>query len=99
MTIKHCVVHRNCVNIDAGIGGPKVEIVKKTIDDLIDSRDKNNLNILLFDKGNPERISDYFEKGDEVILYGAYLGMCLYTAERVLMEKGVKVFFHPEGCI
>ena len=55
--------------------------------------------VIKYDTGDPERIADLFEPGDVVMLYGAYLDVCLNNAYNSLTRKGVKVDFHPEGCL
>tara|TARA_Y100000296_G_C5109832_1_gene224561 strand:+ start:232 stop:531 length:300 start_codon:yes stop_codon:yes gene_type:complete len=99
--MKHCIIHRRLVEIEkinptlSKKSRERANIAHKTILELIE----NDENLILFDTENPKKIPDYFQKGDEVMLHGAYLGMCLSTVYNGLIKKGVSVEIYPKGCI
>ena len=100
--MKYLIIHRSSVEISQGIlseeGQKEAKKTLATIDEILKEMPEKCVRI----NSNQRDIgvvSEYFEKGEEVILCGAYLGMCLYVAHSVLVQKGVKVGFHPTGCI
>jgi carbonic anhydrase/acetyltransferase-like protein (isoleucine patch superfamily) len=97
--MKHCIIHRRCVEIEMNSSihpgyKDKAKKAYDTIENLIETQ-----NVVLIDHEHPEIAGDFFQKGDEVMISGAYLGMCLQIAYSSLVSKGCKVSYHPKGCI
>ena len=53
----------------------------------------------IIETGDPALVAEHFKQGDNVILYGAYLGGCLKTAFEALQAIGAKPEYHSTGCI
>jgi hypothetical protein len=95
--MRNCVIHRKNVVNQSKIEYHKREYRNKVlsalsvIEDIINDPDTMSLGI--------SSVADFFEAGEEVTLYGAYLGGCLHAAYKDLEAKGVKPRYHPIGCI
>ena len=110
--MKHCVIHtertvlspkkiardlyRNPVfeNMDRLID---VMLARIIIDNVFKYEDP--IDVFHYERKEPSWVADYYEPGDDVTLYGAYITTCLDTAKEALEEKGVNVYLHPDGCI
>lgn len=104
--MKHCVIHRGFVELTQRSVNTissqkdldrmnKAILAQLTIEELL----ANEKDAVVLDNDCPEKVADFFESGDEVTLYGCGLGGCLRVAEDALKKKGVKVTYHPSGCI
>ena len=72
-------------------------LARMTIDSVIKQEPASD--VIDYYDGDPKLVADLFNPGDQVTLYGAYLNGCLKDAEEALIAKGVKVQYHPRGCI
>ncbi len=112
--MKHIVVHGSAVFWTAKVDrSERVLKVKNTIDRLLDdpsdvtvfngflpsSRMRWDTPVLRYEGRDARGVAFFCHDVPEVTLCGAYIGMCLYAAEKALKEIGVKVHLHPGGCI
>ncbi len=99
--MRNCVIHRGCVIAEFRIkentkqDRNKALAAHSAIEYIIESDPR----VVLLDTEDAETVVDFFEPGEEVTLYGAYLDGCLDIAYEALESKGVKPRYHPTGCI
>lgn len=99
--MRNCVIHRKEVFEETIYSENSVREkalalqAHRVIEDII-AKDPN---VVLIDDKDPASVADLFNKGDSVILYGAYRQGCLETAMKVLKAKGIKVEYHSAGTI
>ena len=99
--MRNCVVHRRIVV--AEILNRENNLQEKNlatrahldIEDVI----RNDPNVVILNTGAPASVAEFFQPGEEVMLYGAYRGGCLKTAREALLAKGIKAYYHPTGSI
>lgn len=100
--MKHLIIHRHCIDIDLRGNDLKPKQRRKllsatrVINDLLDDE---RAQVKDWNFGPETLVDRFYDPGDEVTLYGAYAGVCLSAARRVLEDKGVHVQYHDLGCI
>ena len=95
-------MHRHCIELDLLEDDLTKEqrrnllTANKVITELLD---RNGPNVLDWNHGHATGVDKFYTLGDEVMLYGAYLGECLRNAKSVLENKGVIVHYNEIGCV
>ena len=100
--MRYLVIHRESVifgqNTLSATGRKDATKALTTIDQLLEERPQQCVQIPRNQK-NYHGLPEMFKPGEEVVICGAYLGMCLYVAYTILMRNQFKVDYHPQGCI
>ena len=101
--MKHLVIHRHCIRDDLrNLKLDENEIIQhyKALEVICNLfKSIGNEQVIMYDIGLPEDVVKYVNIGDEIMLYGAYKEECLKKAKIALESKGIKVNYHPEGCV
>ncbi len=95
--MKHCIVHRKMVEAESKLGNALGLRARRAID-TIEEIMRDEAEVVLIDELFFD-VREHFSPGDDVTLYGCFLGMCLQRVYDSLTTYGVHVSYHLEGCI
>ncbi|MSR86350.1 hypothetical protein EXS74_03060 [Candidatus Woesearchaeota archaeon] len=99
--MRNCVVHRVFVFAQARNDQASLSYRNLAQAALFDIEDilRQDPACVVYDDPDPEGVARFFSSGEEIILYGAYLGACLTLAYRALVKKGCIPQYHPTGSL
>ena len=99
--MKHLVIHKSCIDDDLKFLKLDEKSRQERLRALqtISGLEIIDEPVIYFEGHNLGDIGSMFNYGDEVMLYGAYLGKCLKSAEESLLENDITVKYHEEGCV
>ena len=99
--MRNCVIHRGFVTAQMreSSNSSNQRLLASNAHRDIELIIRDDHQVVLLDTGHPASVADFFELGEEVMLYGAFRDGCLEKARNALLAKGISAHYHPTGSI